>query len=289
MSKMRGVVLMVAASVILTCAAIDDPNEPSVETTQSAFTAGARCNSQNSCPRINDASVICRNQRCDYTCNSQFKACGTTCIPRSSCCSIADCAVKPNATTSCISNACVNSCKISTLSTSCLNGGLSCGTWDFESGTEGWSYFIHPGDGGSSAVAGPLAASTGFARSGLRSLAMPFRGDGLSTNTVRVIVPLCSGNIPLALGGRHFHADIAMRPLARAPGIGLQTGSVQYGGSPLAGDGTQFFDFGFDNVASSSSIDFTFFGNASSSYLQIYFGISTPFVGTVYLDNILIF
>ena len=84
---------------------------------------------------------------------------------------------------------------------------------------------------------------------------------------------------------KSFHADIAVRPFA-APGFGIQTGSVLYGGPAEGGQGTNSFDFTFDNSMSSWPIDFPFFGSTISSYIQITLGIAPPFIGTVFLDNI---
>ena len=95
----RGLVLVgfgLGPLLLSACIGAGDPSgDPSdVESIEAPFTTGARCSSRRDCPSVGHSTVSCRNQRCNYACNTGFKACGTACIPSTSpsCCTSADCA-----------------------------------------------------------------------------------------------------------------------------------------------------------------------------------------------------
>ena len=94
-----GFCLGLGGMLLATCGAVDD--SPDVEVIQAAFTTGARCTSRAGCVGVANATASCSNRRCEYTCNSRFRACGTACIPATACCTNADCVTRANATATC--------------------------------------------------------------------------------------------------------------------------------------------------------------------------------------------
>ncbi len=187
------------------------------------------------------------------------------------------------------------------LSTTCLAGGLSCGAWDFESGTaEGWTLDIGvPGE--PRATLSEPTSSTVFHSSGARSLAGHFDGTGATVQSpavLRLTVPLCSGAQTVSLDSKSFAMDIAFQINANLIDMNLETGTISWGGTSSATPaGTNSFDF--RPSFAGQHVVFVFPTGATSSYISIAVPLlpalvlpdmvtSSPWIGTVFLDNITI-
>jgi hypothetical protein len=158
--------------------------------------------------------------------------------------------------------------------------------------TEGWgllNVFDEPhGSTGLSTTAVPT--------NGRLALTMPYNaGTSTTLATTRLIVPLCNGVTAVQLTGKTLQADL--RFVSASPHTFLQVpGSVQTGGDPNAGVGNfQFCDFFLDDGASPTDTTpqgavhtISCSNLAASTYVIIYFSAqsNTPWVGTVYLDNV---
>jgi hypothetical protein len=206
--------------------------------------------------------------------------CGSSCV---------DCR-QPNANVSCAPSggaaACSNTCIGTTLTACGVTGGKpSCGSWDFESGdpnNEGWAV-DNALNGTQSAQSGPVHLSTGFAAKGTHSLAIPFNGDGINTNTVNVEVSLCAGGQSIDVSGKTFQATLFLQRTSGSAS-GIQTGSAFWG------PGFQnSYDFEFDDTNGPlNKIVFSLTG--STTYIAIRPGIApNPWSGTVFIDDIQIF
>jgi hypothetical protein len=179
---------------------------------------------------------------------------------------------------------------VSTLSTTCLNGGVSCGGWDFQSGgTEGWTLVL--------SVSEPHAASGISVSAG--QLVVPYNGAANpsfpgNAPSVRLLVPICSPTQTISSGGRRFRADIRAQSAANRSFSFIEiSGSVQYGPGAatfIGGNDVIATDFFFQQLSGqqlSQTIDFVMFPT-SVSYVAIAFVVSsdTDWAGTVFLDNI---
>jgi hypothetical protein len=238
----------------------------------------------------NALATCAQPNQCSVQCNTTFHACNGASAPCFSDNDATHCGPgcldcrQPNATAVCGGNQCANTCLGSTLACPAVAGKPNCGTWDFESGTsEGWMLDLAT-SGSFAASDGAITSSAARAVSGAHSLALGFSGDGQTKNDVRIVVPLCAGGQSIDMSNKSFHMYVALTRSSGTPlAAGFTSGSVQYG--PPAQQG--FIDYAFDNDSGQFlSIAGSFNAGYSSSYIEMYFDISVPWTGTIYIDDI---
>jgi hypothetical protein len=127
----------------------------------------------------------------------------THCAVTSTTCT--DC-TQANANAACGGTGCNNTCRGTTLSCPGTGGKPNCGSWDFETGTQGW--VAGPGTVGAMTIRVSAAQRV----SGTNSLAVtfspPFLPDGSVTNgSYRIQVSLCGGSA-IDLRGKRLQAQI---------------------------------------------------------------------------------
>jgi len=173
-------------------------------------------------------------------------------------------------------------------------GKPNCSAWEFDSGTvEGW--VVDPNAGGASsrnASAAPLAASSTQHISGPFSLAIPWSGDGLTTNEILAKAKLCPGVEATNVVGKTVSARVHFDPppptanqdhsliLFTDANLTFSTSRLvtefivdsASGGAP--GNPWLLFSFQVD------SLDLPITG------MGFLFLVGDPYVGTIFIDNV---
>lgn len=242
------------------------------------------------CGNCNLGTQACQNgqwQSCDgddYT----VEDCGPSCV---------DC-TQPNATASCGGSQCQNTCvgqSLTQWNSACSgqNGKPACGSWDFETGTEGWSVTsLNDIDGdpesSPSAWDGTLTTSTSRKTSGSRSLAVGFDGNGSSDRwVVALSVQLCPGGQALDLRNRTLKMDIYAQTASGS--TAFQTNQmpnyiVTWNGSNYVAGGCDFDPStlpGFFTGTCQFNSD-----NAAVTDVTIALRVTPTWRGTLYMDNV---
>jgi hypothetical protein len=173
-------------------------------------------------------------------------------------------------------------------------GKPNCAAWEFDSGTvEGW--VVDPNAGGASsrnASAAPLAASSVEHISGPFSLAVPWSGDGVTTNEILVKVKLCGAGEAVNVIGKTVSARIHFDPAPPTANqdhslILFTDASLTFSTSRLV---TEFIvDSTSGGAPGNPWLPFSFQIDSLDTMVTgigILFLVGDPYVGTIFIDNV---
>lgn len=190
-----------------------------------------------------------------------------------------------------VGGACANTCRGATLSCPGVAGKPNCGSWDFESGTEGWTVQRNF----TSDSAGAVAVSSTIAHSGTHSLSLGHNGEGFSN----VIVQLCPSSVQTNVSQYKVYADMYIDPSSSGADALMNNFNtelyvwVHTGSPPHTSDAPSGMYLDLTNgsgdipVRSWRTVVSTGTLPATTSALELQFRTyNTSWSGTVYWDNV---